>query len=337
MQDNRVKVGFFGVKDWEKDLIERRINGLSGCATATFRQSVNEALTEAKEFDILSVFVGSLLDKKTLVKLPKLKAIATRSTGVDHIDRDECNKRKIEVFSVPEYGSVTVAEYAFGLMLAIAKKIVVAHQSVEEGDFSPEGLTGVDLEGKTLGVIGVGKIGANMVSYGKAFGMRVLGVARHRDPKLEKKLGYEFCGLEKALRESDFISLHVPSTPETFHLINRKNIELMKKGSYLINTCRGDVIEAEAILWALNNGILAGAALDVAEAEGVVADVGIVERNTTKDDLKEAVTFHMLRDRDDVIFTPHNAFNSKEAVERIVETTFKSISGFLESKKNLKK
>ncbi len=237
------------------------------------------------------------------------------------------------VYSVPEYGSVTVAEYAFGLLLAVAKKIVVAHQSVEEGDFSPEGLTGVDLKGKTLAVIGVGKIGANMVKYGRAFGMRVLGVARHRDEKLEKRLGYEFCGLEKALREADFVSLHVPSTPETFHLINRKNIEIMKKGAFLINTCRGDVIEAEAILWALNNGILAGVGLDVAEAEGVVADVGVVERNTTKDDLKEAVTFHMLRDRDDVIFTPHNAFNSKEAVERIVETTFKNIKNYLKNNK----
>ena len=107
----------------------------------------------------------------------------------------------------------------------------------------------------------------------------------------------------------------------------------MKKGAFLINTCRGDVIEAEAILWALNNGILAGVGLDVAEAEGVVADVGVVERNTTKDDLKEAVTFHMLRDRDDVIFTPHNAFNSKEAVERIVETTFKNIKNYLKNNK----
>lgn len=316
---------------WEKEIIEKEIFGQKKFAVASFGQTVNQVIEEAKDFEILSVFVGSLLDKKTLDKLPKLKMIATRSTGLDHIDLDECKKRKIQVYSVPEYGSMTVAEYAFGLLLAIAKKIVVAHQSVEEGDFSPEGLTGVDLEGKTLGVVGVGKIGANMVKYGRAFGMKVLGTARHRDEKTEKKLGYEFASLEKILKQSDFISLHVPSTPQTFHLINRKNIELVKPGSFLINTCRGDVVEAEAILWALNNKVLAGVGLDVAEAEGMVADVGIVEKTTSKDDLKEAVTFHMLRDRDDVIFTPHNAFNTKEAVERIVRKTFENIESYLKS------
>ncbi len=333
MEDKRIKVGFFGVASWERDLIEKEMYGLQNCAVSVFEKNVNDSMEEAVNFDILSVFVGSVLNKKTLDKLPNLKLIATRSTGMDHIDLEECKKRNIVVMSVPEYGSVTVAEYAFGLLLAIAKKIVVAHQSVEDGDFSPEGLTGVDLRGKTLGVVGVGKIGANMVRYGRGFGMKVLGVARHKDPKLEKKLGYEFCSLEKCLKESDFVSLHVPSNKETFHLINRQNIELMKPGSYLINTCRGDVVEAEAILWALNNGILSGAALDVAEAEGMVADVGIVEKYASKDDLKEAVTFHMLRDRDDVIFTPHNAFNSREAVERIVETTFKNIKEFLKKNK----
>ena len=333
MEDKRIRVGFFGVASWERDLIEKGMRDLKDYAVSVFDKIVNDSMEEAASFDILSVFVGSKFDKKTLDKLPKLKLIATRSTGMDHIDMEECKKRGIEVLNVPEYGSVTVAEFTFALLLAIAKKVVVAHQSVEEGDFSPEGLTGVDLEGKTLGVIGVGKIGSNVIRYGKCFGMRVLGVARHRDAKLEKKLGYEFCSLEKLLKESDFVSLHVPSTSQTHHLINRQNIELMKPGSYLINTCRGDVVEAEAILWALNNGVLAGAGLDVAEEEGIVVDVGVVERNTTKDDLKEVVAFHMLRDRDDVIFTPHNAFNTREAVERIVETTFKNIKEFLKKNK----
>jgi len=332
MEDKRIKVGFFGVAGWEKDLIEKQSQGLTRVAVGVFSGSVEEQLETAVDFDVISVFVNCQLNKKVLDKLPKLKMIATRSTGMDHIDLVECKKRKIEVCNVPEYGSVTVAEYAFGLLLALARKIVMAHESVEEGNFSPEGLTGVDVAGKTLGVVGVGKIGANMVKFGKGFDMKVLGVARHRDIKMEKKLGYRFVDLKTCLKESDFVSLHVPSTSSTFHLINRANIELMKKGSYLINTCRGDVVEAEAILWALNQKILAGVALDVAEDELGVVDPKIVERNTTKDDLKEVVTFHMLRDRDDVIFTPHNAFNSQEAIERIIKTTMTNIKTYLAEK-----
>lgn len=332
MEDKRIKVGFFGVAGWERELIEIQARDLAGCAVGIFSGSVEDNIEVAVDFDVISVFISCRFDKKTLTRLPKLKMIATRSTGKDHIDLVECKKRKIEVVNVAEYGSVTVAEYSFGLLLAMAKKIVVAHQSVEEGNFSPEGLTGVDVAGKTLGVVGVGRIGANMVKLGRGFGMEVLGVTRKRNSVKQKKLGYRLVDLKTCLKESDFVSLHVPSSKATFHLINRGNIELMKKGSYLINTCRGDVVEAEAILWALNQGILAGAALDVAEEELGVVDPRTVERNISKDDLKEVVTFHMLRDRDDVIFTPHNAFNSQEAVERIIKTTMGNIKSFL--KKN---
>jgi len=168
MEDKRIKVGFFGVAGWEKDLIEKQSQSLTRVAVGVFSGSVEEQLETAVDFDVISVFVNCQLNKKVLDKLPKLKMIATRSTGMDHIDLVECKKRKIEVCNVPEYGSVTVAEYAFGLLLALARKIVMAHESVEEGNFSPEGLTGVDVAGKTLGVVGVGKIGANMVKLSSA-------------------------------------------------------------------------------------------------------------------------------------------------------------------------
>lgn len=332
MKDKRIKVGFFGVAGWERELIEKESKKLRDCAVGIFADLVEDNIELVADFDIISVFVNCKLDKKILSKLPKLKMIATRSTGMDHIDMKECQKRKIVGANVPEYGSVTVAEYAFSLLLAIAKKIVVAHQSVEEGDFCPEGLTGVDVKGKTLGVVGVGRIGGNMVKLGRGFGMKVLGVTRRKDPTKEKKLGYKWVDLETCLKEADFVSLHVPSIPETFHLINKRNIALMKEGSYLINTCRGDVVEAEAILWALNQGILTGVGLDVAEDEWGVVDPETVEGNTSKDDLREVVTFHMLRDRDDVIFTPHNAFNSKEAIGRIVKTTIDNINDYLKKK-----
>jgi len=295
-----------------------------------FESEVQDNLELAAKYDIISPFIYSKIDKPVLERLPNLKMVATRSTGVDHIDAAECKKRGITVANVAEYGSSTVAEYAFALLLAATKKVVVAHQSVEEGEFSPEGLTGIDLKGKTMGVIGVGKIGQNVIRIAKGFGMKVLGVEKNADEGLAKKLGFKQVDLTTCLKESDVVSLHVPFVPETFHLINKNNIKLMKPGSFLVNTSRGPVVEVEALVWALNHKILAGVGLDVTEEEGRVESVSTVMTDkTTKDDLKELLSFHLLRDRDDVVFTPHNAFNTKEAIEKIVKTTVENIRAFV--------
>jgi D-lactate dehydrogenase len=219
------------------------------------------------------------------------------------------------------------------LLLAITKKIVVAHQSVEDGEFSPHGLTGTDIEGKTLGVIGTGKIGQKMVKYARGMGMKVIAVDVIKDELAAKQLGFKYVELEECLKTADFVSLHVPYVPETFHMINKKNIKLMKKGSYLVNTARGPVVETEAIVWALNEGILAGVGLDVVEEESNLESMSMVmSSRPTKDDLQEVLSFHMLRDRDDVVFTPHNAFNTTEAIERRVKTDIESIKQFIKLK-----
>jgi len=325
-----LRIAFFGVKSWERETIEREIAKLDSFGVGIFEDEVQNNLELAAKYDIISPFVYSKFDKQILAKLPNLKMVATRSTGFDHIDVEECGKRKIVWKNVPAYGSKTVAEYTFALILAITRKIVEAHQSVENGEFNPEGLTGVDLTGKTLGVIGVGKIGQNVVHIAKAFGMKVLGVDAVLTPELAKKIGCKLVDLETCLKEADIVTLHVPSIKETFHLINKKNIKLMKKGSYLINTARGAVIETEAILWALNNKILAGAGLDTTEDESELESMSmVISQKPTKDQLQDILTFHLLRDRDDVIFTPHNAFNTKEAIERIVETTIENIKNYI--------
>ena len=324
------KIAFFGVKGWERSVIEKEISKLDTFGVGIFEQEVQDDIELAKKYDIISPFIYSKLDKSVLSKLPNLKMVATRSTGMDHIDGDECKKRKILVSNVPVYGSNTVAEYAFALLLAATRKIVVAHQSVEEGEFNPEGLTGVDLHGKTLGVVGIGKIGQNVAKIARGFRMKVLGVDDTHNPKMLKKKWFKYTDLETCLKESDFVTLHVPAIPETFHMINKKNIKLMKVGSYLINTARGAVVETEAIVWALNNKILAGAGLDVTEEEMLVESMSVVMSNKiTKDNLQEVLSFHMLRDRDDVVFTPHNAFNTQEAIERIVKTTVNNINQFI--------
>ncbi len=333
MKKQDMKVAFFGVKSWEREAIEREISSLDTFGVGIFEEEVQEAIELAKNYEVISSFIYSKMNKKVLSKLPNLKLIATRSTGFDHIDSEYCRAKKIAIATVPDYGSDTVAEYTFALLLAITKKVVMANESVEDGNFSPEGLTGVDLVGKTLGVIGVGKIGQNVIRIARGFGMKVLGVDNYREAKMEKKSGFKYVDLETCLKNADFVTLHVPANPKTFHLINKTNIKLMKPGSYIINTARGAVVETEAMVWGLNRGILAGVGLDVTEQEMRVDDTeAVMDKSLTKDNLQDILSFHLLRDRDDVVFTPHNAFNTKEAVERIIKTTVKSIEEFI--KKN---
>lgn len=321
-----LRIGFFGVRSWERGPVERGIIKLPVFGIGIFEEEVQERIELAAKYDVISCSINADFSRKMLDKLPKLKLITARSNVIDHIDMAECKRRKIKVLNVTEYGARAVAEYTLALMLAVAKKIVVAHQSVEEGDFFPSGLTGIDLYSKTLGVVGVGRIGQKVIKYARAFGMKVLAVERKPEESLARKLGFKYTELETLLKNADFVSLHVPATKETFHLINRKNIKLMKEGSYLINTSRGPVVETEAIIWALNHKILAGAGLDVTEEEEKIESVSMVmSKRPTKDDLQEVLTFHMLRDRDDVIFTPHNAFNTKETVEGVVEEVIDKI------------
>ena len=328
------KIAFFGVKSWEKEIIEREINDLDVTGIGIYKEEIQEKLEVAKKYEVVSVFIYSTLNKEVLSKLPDLKMIATRSTGVDHIDMAECERRNIVVENVPTYGSNTVAEYAIALLLTVAKKIVPAHQSVEEGEFSPEGLTGVDLFGKTIGVIGVGKIGQNVVRMAKGLGMKVIGVEKTPDLELAKKLGFKYADLETCLKQSDFVTLHVPAIADTVHLINRQNIKLMKPGSILINTSRGAVVESEAIAWALNAKILSGAGLDVAEKENEVESISmLMNPGPSHEDLRQVLSYHLLRDRDDVVFTPHNAFNTKEAIGRIIKTTVGNIEKFIKEEK----
>jgi D-lactate dehydrogenase len=327
MTDN--KIAFFGVKSWERPIIEKEIINLDAYGVGLFEEELQDSLELAKKYDIISTFIYSKADKEVLSKLPNLKMIATRSTGIDHIDFEECKKRKIVISNVPIYGSNTVAEYAFALILAVSKKIVEAHQAVEDDEFSPEGLTGIDLFGKTLGIVGLGKIGANVAKMAKGFGMKIVAVENKPDEKVVKKYKVKLVDLETLLKESDVVTLHVPSLKETYHLINRKNIKLMKEGSILVNTSRGAVLESEAVIWALNRGILRGVGLDVVEEEDKVESMSLVlSQRPTRDDLQNVLSYHMLRDREDVVFTPHNAFNTEEAIERIVKTTIENIKEF---------
>lgn len=325
------KIAFFEVSNDEKEIVVKYAEKLDA---DIYPEEVEKAINAAKEYDVISPFIYSDLSAKTLKKFPKLKMIAARSTGIDHIDIKYCEKHNITVANVPSYGENTIAEHAFALILALSRRIIEGVDRVRRGDFTSTGLTGFDLADKTLGVVGVGNIGIHMVKIAKGFGMKVLGVARHPDAKLAKKMGFKYVELEECLEQSDIVSLHIPSTKETFHLINRQNIKLMKPGSLLINTSRGPVIETEAILLGLEQKILSGAGLDVLEEEENLDDPKkLFDRYISKDDMKELIAAHLLREKPNVVITPHSAFNTKEAIERIVKTTYENIKKFLDTRK----
>lgn len=251
--------------------------------------------------------------------------------GFDHIDTEYCKEKGISVSNVPTYGSYTVAEHTFALILAITRKLLPAIAKAKKGDFTPEGLEGFDIHGKTLGVVGAGHIGGNVARIGRAFGMNVLIFSRHVDEELAKDPGIKFVDFDTLLGSSDVITLHLPFSKETEHLINMGNIEKIKKGAVLINTARGGLVETQAILQGLERGILFGAGLDVLEEE---CDLREEKELLTSEffktcDIKTDLLNHVLMTRDDVIITPHNAFNSKEALAQINDTTIENIKAFL--------
>lgn len=327
-----MNIAVMSEEDWEIPIFQQALNGHK---ITFFKEALNEKIvSRVKNADIISVFVGSQVSKAVLKKLPRLKMVATRSTGFDHIDCAECKKRGIIVSNVPAYGDNTVAEHAFALMLAVMRKLVATVERTRRGNFSLEGLRGHDLKGKMLGVIGTGKIGKNAVRIGQGFQMNVIAHDPFPDKEFAKKIGFPYVGLDKLLQQADVITLHVPLTDKTYHMINSKNISKIKKGSILINTARGGLVETHALVKALKTGIIAGAGLDVLEEEGDIAEE--VELLTSayakKYDLRTLLEEHVLIDMDNVVITPHNAFNTEEAVRRIVDVTIENIKAFLKGK-----
>ena len=325
-----MKIVFFEVEEWEKPFLEKHVGKDTLLVSDPLTPETAEKYQDA---EIVSTFIYSHVHKDALSKMPNLKYLTTRSTGFDHIDLKYCQEKKIVVSNVPSYGVHTVAEHTIALMLALAKKLIPSIEETRRGDFSLRGLEGIDLNGKTLGVIGAGRIGTMVIHLAKAFGMHLLVFTRH--PKPAEHTSVEFLtDLKELLSRSDFVTLHLPLTPETKHFINKKNIGFMKKGAYLINTARGGLVETEALLDALANKQLSGAGLDVLEDEcDIREERELLSSEFLKScDLKTQLMQHMLIDRDDVLVTPHKAFDTKEAVEEILETTMKNITSFEKGK-----
>jgi len=321
-------IHYFSGEAWEAAFVRAKLPE----HTITFHEKSLAAypdLTDA-EAETLCSFIETPIGEAEMSRFPKLSLIATRSTGFDHIDLTAAKARGIMVVNVPFYGENTVAEFAFALLLALSRRIIDADERVRDGIFSPADLRGFDLAGKTIGVIGCGHIGMHFIRMANGFGMHVLGFETKPDAERARLNNFTYVSLDELLAQSDIISLHVPYNPHTHHLLHKGNIMTIKKGAYLINTARGAVVETDALVAALENGTLAGAGLDVLEEEGdLLDDTALLSAaHPNEDALKTTLENHYLINHPCVIVTPHLAFNTKEAVERILNTTVKNITSF---------
>lgn len=328
-----MKIVFFEVPKDEQEVITQFLKGNEVKILEAPLSSSN--VSEAGDAEAISTFIKSQVTKDLIDAMPSLRLINTRSTGFDHIDVAHAKAKNIQVSNVPSYGSRTVAEFTFALILGLSRKIFPAYHQIREGsNFSIQGLEGFDLQGKTLGVIGTGKIGRNVVTIAKAFAMDVLAHDPNPDEAFAKEHGIVYVPLERLVSESEIITLHVPYRSETRHLINADTFKKMRKGAYLINTARGELVDTQALLAALKDGTVAGAGLDVLEGERDLAEEAAIVGNPEQhnEQIRTLLQNHVLIDLPNVIITPHIAFFTLEARLEILKTTVATIADFINGK-----
>jgi len=287
------------------------LRGIAGYEVSDVAGKGPEAL-EAVLPDAVALVVRSetKVTAAMIGKAPKLRVIARAGMGVDTIDVEEASRRKIAVLTAPGANSNSVAEFTFALLLALARKVSASAASLAAGKWDRKAFEGTELRGKTLGLIGLGRIGGIVGSIGTGFGMTVIGTDPLFSAERARALGVELVPLEELLGRSDIVSLHAKLTPETKHLLNEERIRAMKKGVLVVNTARGALIDDAALVKALVDGHVGGAALDVYDPEPLPAD-------------------SVLRTAPNAVLTPHLAASAKEAQTRVALEIGEAVKAFL--------
>lgn len=326
-----MKIVFFETEPWEEAYVTSKLTDheLVFCP---------QALTEAnsqdyQNADILSINVYSKITPAILDKLPQVKMIGTRSTGFDHIDLAATAKRRIIVTNVPQYGSITVAEHTWAMILALSRRIFESYDRTEAADFSSDGLRGFDLYDKTLGIIGLGAIGRHVALMSRGFSMKLRVLNPHRDQAFADQFSnFTYVDrIEDIFTHSDVVSFHVPLTQDTYHMLNLTNYTQLKPGSIVVNTSRGPLIETQALVKALEEKRIRGAGLDVLESEAYMQpNAGGMTTFPAEHELAEVYLNHRLIGMQNVLITPHNAFNSDESVYRKIDGNLDSIRSFVD-------
>lgn len=289
-----------------------------------FEYKLNEVTAIlSKGFDAVCVFVNDQVNKETIDILYEngVRLLALRCSGYNNVDIKAAYK-KIHVVRVPVYSPRAVAEHAAALLLSINRRIPIAHNRIRQGNFTLNGLMGVDLYGKTAGIIGAGKIGQCFAEICSGLGMNTLVY----DPYPNEELGYNFVSLDELFEKSDVISLHCPLTKDTKHIINSRSIAKMKKDVYIINTSRGALIDTDALIEGIKEQKIGGAGLDVYEEETDYFYEDLSAEVITDDNLLRLMSYP------NVLVTSHQAFFTKEAVQEIANVTVKNIADFKEGK-----
>ncbi len=320
-----MKIAFFDTKPYDKPSFER-LGGKQGIDFKFFETKLNaDTASLAEGFDGVCAFVNDTLDAEVIDKLHALgvSVAALRCAGYNNVDVKHAFGR-LHVLRVPAYSPYAVAEHAIAMLLTSIRRIHKAYIRTRDFNFSLAGMTGVDLHGKTVGVIGTGKIGRVFIDICRGFGMRVLAYDKYPSEELIAREGVTYVSLDELFRDSDIISLHCPLTDETYHIIDAETIEKCKHGVVILNTSRGALIDAEALLSGIKSRKVGAACLDVYEEES--------------DFFFEDFSGHILEDdilarlisMPNVIVTSHQAFLTEEALLNIAETTVNNLLEFFD-------
>ena len=321
--DRRFKVAIFDSKRYmETALLKANVNNYS---LRFFKDRLTPRTAAlAAGCQAVCVFVNDDVDESVVETLAAMdvKLVALRCAGFNNVDLQACQRFGVSVVRVPAYSPYAVAEHAIALIMTLNRKTHRANNRIREGDFSLAGLVGFDLHGRTVGVVGTGKIGVCTLEILKGFGCRLLASSRTVKPELAERLGVEFVPLDQLLAESDIISLHAPLTPQTQYLIDGAAMDKMKDGVMLINTSRGGLVDTRALLNALKTGKIGYAGLDVYEEESGTFFEDFSDRVLTDDVLARLTTFN------NVVVTSHQGFLTTDALGNIADTTLASIREF---------
>lgn len=318
-----MRVAIFSTKPYDREFLDAA-NADAGHELRYLEPRLTlETVAAAEGSDAVCVFVNDDLGRDVLEALGArgIRLVVLRCAGFNHVDLKTARDLGMTVARVPEYSPHAVAEHTVTLILALNRKICRAHARVREGNFALEGLLGFDLNGRTLGIVGTGKIGAILARIMTAFGCAVLACDPKPNPECAA-IGVRYVSLPDLLQESDIVSLHCPLTPETRHLIDAAATARMRAGAMLINTSRGAVIDTRAVIEALKSGRIASLGLDVYEEE---ADLFFEDLSDTviKDDV-----FARLQTFPNVLITGHQAFFTSDAMRSIARTTIANIANF---------
>lgn len=322
-----MKVKIFSVHEFEKDFIRASHHNIDYEWTES-QLNIN-SVSETKEYDAITVFSSDKLDEEVLNKLNEfgIKYISTRSVGYDHIDLEHAHTLGIKVANVPEYSPYSVAEFTVAMLMVVNRKMMQANELFNKQDFRLDTLVGFDVNGKTVGIIGAGKIGSAFARIMNGFGAKILvyDIEKQRDLTMYSNLKY--VSLNYLYENSDIISLSLPLNKHTKYLLNKDSFDKMLKKPILLNTARGAIINTSDLISALKSGQISAAALDVFEREK-----GMYFHEFTNKKIEDE-EFDTLNSMDNVLMTSHQAFLTKEALTGIAETTNYNLNCWLNNKK----